>query len=118
MKLDVRLNGESVDALSLICERGEVESLGRRMALKLREAIDKQQFEVVIQACVGAKVICRERVAPYRKDVLLRNGKVMGGGDVTRKKKLLEKQKEGKKRMKMVGSVELNENVFAAVMKL
>ena len=118
VKLDVKLNGESVDALSCICVRGEAEGLGRRMAVKLKEAIDKQQFEVVIQACVGAKVICRERVAPYRKDVLLRNGKVMGGGDVTRKKKLLEKQKEGKKRMKMVGSVELNEQVFASVMKL
>ena len=95
VKLDVRLNGESVDALSAIVVRGEAEVVGRRMALKLRESIDKQQYEVVIQACVGTKVVARERVAPYRKDVLLRNGKVMGGGDVTRKKKLLEKQKEG-----------------------
>ena len=118
VKLDVKLNGESVDALSMIVVKGEAETMGRRMVLKLKEAIDKQQFEVIIQACIGSKVVCRERVAPYRKDVLLRNGKVMGGGDVTRKKKLLEKQKEGKKRMKQVGSVELNEDVFTAVMKL
>ena len=118
VKLDMRLNGQSVDALSIICRREAAESLGRKMAVKLREEIDKQQYEVVIQACVGAKVLCRERVAPYRKDVLLRNGKVMGGGDVTRKRKLLDKQKEGKRRLKMIGNVELDETVFAAVMKL
>ena len=118
VKLDIRLNGDSVDALSAVCSRGQADVIGRRVVTRIRDAIDRQQFEVVIQACVGAKVLCRERVAPYRKDVLMRSGKVVGGGDVTRKQKLLAKQKEGKKRMKMVGSVELNEDVFSAVMKL
>ena len=79
--------------------------------------LDRQQFEIIIQARIGVKVLARERIAPYRKDVLARSGKTVGGGDITRKKKLLEKQKEGKKRAKMVGSVEISQEAFFSVLK-
>jgi elongation factor 4 len=118
VKLDLRLNGEPVDALCAICDKTKVEARAKRLTSKLKEKIDRQNFEVVIQAAVGGKILARERIAPYRKDVLIKSGKTVGGGDQTRKKKLLEKQKVGKRRMKAVGNVELNDDVFTSVMKL
>lgn len=79
--------------------------------------LDRQQFEIVLQAKVGSKVVARERLAPYRKDVLTKSGKTVGGGDITRKKKLLEKQKEGKKRAKMIGKVEIGQEAFLSVLQ-
>ena len=117
VKLDIRLNGESVDALSVICHRSKSDTLGRRMITKLKENIDRQNYEVVIQCAIGAKILGRERIAPYRRDVLIKSGKLVGGGDNTRKMKLLEKQKEGKKRMKAIGNVEVSDKAFLAVMK-
>ena len=116
--LECKINGEAVDALSLLCERSKSVELGRKLVTKLSTVIDRQAYEVIIQSCIGNKVIARERIAPYRKDVLIKGGKTVGGGDITRKNKLLQKQKEGKKRMKSVGNIELNENVFASVMKI
>ena len=120
MKLDLRLNGEPVDALCVICDRSKAEGKARKLTAKLKEKIDRQNFEVVIQAAIGAKVLARERIAPFRKDVLIKSGKTVGGGDQTRKKKLLEKQKAGKKRMKYysVGQIDLSGDVFTSVMKL
>ncbi len=106
------LNGKPVDALSFVAHRQKATVEGRAVCLRLKETIDRQQFEVIIQAAVGMKVFARERVAPYRKDVLVKNGKTMGGGDVTRKQKLLSKQKEGKKRMRTIGNVELSQEAF------
>ena len=83
------------------------------MAIKLKEVLSRQQFEIVLQAKIGSKILARERIAPYRKDVLATGkGTVVGGGDITRKKKLLEKQKEGKKRAKMLGKVEIGQDAF------
>jgi len=118
VKLDIKLNGDSVDALSVVCIKEKADFLGRQIAQKLKELVDRQNFEIIIQAAVGSKIIARERLAPYRKDVLIKSGKTVGGGDSTRKEKLLAKQREGKKRMKMVGNVELKEDVFMEVMKL
>ena len=116
VKVELALNGDEVDALSFVCHRAKAEREGRRVALKLKTVIDRQNFEINIQAKVGRKVVARERVAPYRKDVLVtKAGKNVGGGDVTRKKKLLEKQKQGKKRAKMVGKVSLSQEAFWAV---
>lgn len=117
VKLDIKVNGESVDALSTICHRTKADYLGRRLLTKLKESLDRQNFEIVLQAAVGNKVLARERLAPYRKDVLIKSGKQVGGGDITRKKKLLEKQKEGKKRMKAVGNVEISDSAFLSVIK-
>ena len=117
VKLDIKVNGESVDALSVICHRLKAETLGRRMIAKLKESMDRQNFEIILQASLGAKVLARERLAPFRKDVLIKSGKLVGGGDSTRKKKLLEKQKEGKKRMKAVGNVEISDEAFLSVIK-
>ena len=97
VRVDIRLNGTSVDALCTLCPRELADTIGRQMVEKLRGLIAQQQYEVIIQAAVGNKVLARQRVAPYRKDVLHKSGKTVGGGDVTRKKKLLQKQKEGKK---------------------
>ncbi len=117
VKVEIAVNGEACDALSFVTHSSKAINSGRKLALKLKEVLDRQQFEIVIQARIGVKVLARERIAPYRKDVLARSGKTVGGGDITRKKKLLEKQKEGKKRAKMVGSVEISQEAFFSVLK-
>ena len=103
VKVEVVVNNEVCDPLSFVCHSSQAASAGRAAAAKLKAALSRQNFEIVLQAKVGSKVLARERIAPYRKDVLTKGGKTVGGGDITRKKKLLEKQKAGKKRAKMVG---------------
>ncbi|WBP33008.1 elongation factor 4, partial [Treponema pallidum] len=113
VKVDILINGKPVDALAQLCYRPHARRRAQAVCARLKEEISRQQFKIAIQGSIGGQIISRETVSPFRKDVLAK----CYGGDITRKRKLLEKQKEGKKRMKMVGDVEIPQTAFLSVLK-
>ncbi len=117
VRVDILVGGEKVDALSTIVVREKAQNFGRNIVEKLKEVLPRQNFVIAIQAAIGGTIIARESISPFRKDVLMHGSKVVGGGDITRKKKLLEKQKKGKKKMKMVGRVEIPQEAFLSILK-